>query len=173
MVGRLTSGRKKYEAVENEIAQIVQQAEELRLQLTSAVEKDAAAFDALMTAIKLPKSTDAEREKRASALAEASLHASEVPLQTAEMAVEVLRLADRVIEIGYLNAVTDGATASALCRAAVSAAGANVRINLAGMQEEERALALLNKIDRLENEAIEIYRRIQNTLRGRVKIELL
>jgi len=173
MVGRLTSGRKKYEAVENEIAQIVQQAEELRLQLTSAVEKDAAAFDALMTAIKLPKSTDAEREKRASALAEASLHASEVPLQTAEMAVEVLRLADRVIEIGYINAVTDGATASALCRAAVSAAGANVRINLAGMQEDERALALLNKIDRLENEAIEIYRRIQNTLRRRVKIELL
>ncbi len=173
MVGRLTVGKKKYESVQSEVKKIVDNSEDLRARLTLAIEDDAEAFNRLMAGFKLPKNTDAEKQVRKQAIHDASLKAAEVPLQTIEMAVEVLKLAVRMAVIGNLNAITDAGTSGALCRAAVSAAGANVRVNLSGMGEDAVAGKMLKDLVKLEREVEELYGKLKNHLKERADIELL
>ena len=63
MVGRVTVGKKKYAQVETEMLKMIESAEELREQLTSAVEADAASFDAYLQALRMPKNTPEESRR--------------------------------------------------------------------------------------------------------------
>ena len=60
MVARLTTGKKKYVDVQEQMWKILERAEELRQPLNDAVIEDADAFDSLMAAIKMPKGTEEE-----------------------------------------------------------------------------------------------------------------
>src|SRR5204862_8218748 len=68
MVGRLTVGRKAYAAVDGEFRELTVKADALRGDLRRLVDEDAAAFNAVSTAYKLPKSTDGERVARTNAV---------------------------------------------------------------------------------------------------------
>ncbi len=52
MVARLTIGKKKYAEVEDQMQTVLQKAESLREELTNAIQRDAAAFSAVMEAFK-------------------------------------------------------------------------------------------------------------------------
>jgi len=173
MVGRVSQGKKKYESVEAEAKEIVAKSEALREQLTQAIKEDAAAFDHLMSAFKLPKETEEEKAARTLAIHEASIKAAQAPLETARMSLDVLGLADRIAQIGNLNAITDAGTAGALSRAAVSAAGANVRINLTNMQDDPQAARMLNEVDEIESSTEAKYADLKSRLKERANIALL
>lgn len=171
MVARLTLGRKKYAQVEGQMRQILERAETLRRQLTTAIEADAAAFEAVMAAFKLPKDTPEEAQKRQTAIESATFKAAQVPLEVARNAVEVMHLALQTVSLGNLNAISDAATAAALARAALTGAGYNVRINLASLKDEQAAQPLLEELDALEQRAGTLEAEIRATLsqRGGIK----
>ncbi|MBM3137174.1 MAG: glutamate formimidoyltransferase [Chloroflexi bacterium] len=173
MVGRVTLGKKKYESVEAEVKEIIAKSEILRNQLTRAIDEDAASFDRLMAAFRLPKETQEQVETRSRAIHQASLGAAAVPLQTANSTLEVMKLAERMVSIGNMNAITDAGTAGALCKAAVAAAGANVRINLSGMDADKEAGVMLGEIKDIEKNASKIYSALQDHIKERAGIELL
>jgi len=167
MVARLSIGRKKYADVEDEMKAVLDEAEELRAKLTAAVEEDAASFTAIMQAFKLPKGTDEEKNARSQAIQDATLYASEVPLQTAHDAVNVMALALKVASVGNSNAITDGASGAAMARAALTSAGYNVRINLGSLKDRAKAEELLNALKRLEAKADEIDESLRSVLNER------
>ncbi len=156
MTARLTLGKKKYADVQEEIAAIAARAEELRRLMRKTVEADAAAFDAMMDAFRLPKTTPEEKEARAEAIQRATLHAADVPLETARLAVEGMSLALRAAQIGNLNAITDAASGAAMARAALTASGYNVRINLASLKDESQKAERLQTLRTLEARADEL-----------------
>ena len=135
MVAGLTIGKKRYEDVQDRMQSIHAQSEKLRAKLTEAVQKDADSFMDYMKALKLPKQTEQELAARKNALLEASYKAASVPLEVACSALEVLKLAAEVVQLGNKNAITDAATAGVLARAALSGASMNIRINLMGMED--------------------------------------
>jgi len=92
---------------EAECWQIIEAGEALRAQLTQAVDLDAAAFEGILKARKLPKDTEAQKAERAEAIQQATLQAARVPLQTAHDALAVLKLAVRMAYIGNLSAISD------------------------------------------------------------------
>lgn len=167
MVARLTVGRKKYAAVESQMSAILEQAEALRASLTAAIQQDAAAFEAVMAAFKLPKETPTEQEARAAAIASAMLEAARVPLEVARQSLQVMELALQVAAQGNLNAISDGATAGAQARAALVGAGYNVRINIASLQDQAPGHPMLEELRQLEAKADELEAQIQATLRER------
>ena len=57
MVARLTVGRKAYAAVEAQAREILAEAEELRGELRRLVDEDAAAYEGVSRAYKIPKDT--------------------------------------------------------------------------------------------------------------------
>jgi formiminotetrahydrofolate cyclodeaminase len=132
---------------------VLERAEALRQELAAAIDEDAAAFEAVMAAYKLPKGTPEADRQRAEVIQASLLQASQVPLQVACKAVEVMGLAVQVVEGGNLNAISDGATGAALARAALAGAGYNVRINAAGLQDPAEVNRLLDELRSLDKEA--------------------
>jgi glutamate formiminotransferase/formiminotetrahydrofolate cyclodeaminase len=167
MVARLSIGRKKYAAVEEQMKAVLERAESLRLDLTAAIDRDAAAFEAVMEAYKQPKETPEEKEARSRDVERATKGAAQVPLEVAGMAVEVMELAVLAASLGNLNAISDGATGAALARSALTGAGYNVRINITGLQDQGAAHELLEKLRKLEGRAVSLEERIRLELVSR------
>jgi glutamate formiminotransferase/formiminotetrahydrofolate cyclodeaminase len=152
---------------------LVESAEELRKKLTEAIRLDSQAFEGVMQAFKLPKDTDEQIKIRQSAIREASLSAAKVPLKTAEMALEVINLAAPLSARGNSNAITDAWSAASLAFAAVSCAGANVRINLASLADTPDAASLEQELAAIERGAAQKIQEIKQNIKNRAAIELL
>jgi len=167
MMARLTVGKKKYIEAEPQMMEILDQAETLRAELTRAIAEDAAAFDAILQAFKLPKATPEEETAREAAIQQATLRAAEVPLETARRALRVMELAARASRLGNLNAITDAASGAAFARAALTAAGYNIRINVHGLHSKESGAALVFELEALETRAAAIEAELRQTLTDR------
>ncbi|MFI5006279.1 MAG: cyclodeaminase/cyclohydrolase family protein [Solirubrobacterales bacterium] len=110
--------------------------------LRALVEEDTRAYDAVMAAYRLPKGTDEEKAARKAAIAGAMVRATEVPLETAEACLVVLKAAEEAVSHGNPNALSDARTAAALGWAGLVGAAENVRINAASLPEESTAATL-------------------------------
>ena len=142
----------------------------MRQELTQAVDDDAAAFEAVMGTFKLPKDTEEQQKARRAAIQLATLNAARVPLHTVSNAVKVMDLAARCAKDGNLNAISDAMSGAAVARAAVTAAGYNVRINLNSLEERSPGENMLVELEELEKRADEIEREIRKTMQERAKI---
>ncbi len=167
MVARLTLGKKKYAEVQDQVNEILTQTERLRRDLTAAVDEDAAAFEGIMAAFKLPKETEEQQAARLAAIEQATLTAIRVPLATAEKAVKVLALAERCVALGNLNAITDAASAAAMARAALTAAGYNVRINVNSLSNKHAGDPFLAQLETLEAKAAALEAEVRKSLAER------
>ncbi|GAB4420477.1 MAG: hypothetical protein Kow002_08850 [Anaerolineales bacterium] len=167
MVAGLTIGKKKYADVEAEMQAIRVHAERLREDLTQAVEDDAGAFDAVMGAFRLPKTTEEEKAARTASIQRATMNAAHVPLHVAEGAVKVMELALRCVESGNVNAISDAASAAAMAKAALTAAGYNVRINVAGLPDPSAGEQFIDPLKELETRAVEIETSIREKMQER------
>ena len=156
MVSRLTMGSKKYAEVRQEFTALASSAGELRQRLLALMDEDAAAFDKVMASFKTPKD-DPERKAK---IQEATVGATEVPLETARKCLEVLRQALVAAKRGNRNALSDAGTAAALARAGVQGAGYNVRINLGSIKDEEVATRLGNALAEIIRETDELHKAV-------------
>jgi formiminotetrahydrofolate cyclodeaminase len=153
MVARLTIGKKKYAQVEAQMLAVLEEAERLRADLTEAIREDAAAFEAVMAAFRLPKDTSEQQDQRSAAVEQAMLAAAQAPLRVAHKTVRILELAEQVVRMGNLNAISDGATAAALAIAALTGSGYNVRINAIELKDQAAAKDMLDQIAVLDRRA--------------------
>lgn len=136
MVCYLTLGRDKYAAAEVEVRGILEQAEELRRRLTAAVQADAAAYDAVMAAYRLPRASDDQKSGRREQIQSATRAAAREPLEAATDCTAVLDLCAQAAPITNLNVGSDVIVAALLAGAGLEAAAANVEINLATIDDE-------------------------------------
>ena len=104
-----------------------------------AADRDTAAFDAVLTAIRLPKKPELDQAARDRAMSAANLAATLVPLEVLEQTVPAMELALQVARDGNPNSVSDAGVAGACGVAAAQGASLNVRINLANLGADEVA----------------------------------
>jgi glutamate formiminotransferase / formiminotetrahydrofolate cyclodeaminase len=167
MVAGVTIGKKKYADVEAEMQAIRVVAENLRKELTQAVDDDASSFEVLMATFKLPKETDEQKEARQSAIIKATLNAAHVPLHVAEDAVKVMELALKCAKHGLQNAMSDAMSGFAMSRAALTAAGYNVRININSLEDKSAGEKALNELADLESKADKLEAEINAVMKER------
>jgi glutamate formiminotransferase/formiminotetrahydrofolate cyclodeaminase len=172
MVGRLTSGKKKYAEVEHRVRQIIEQSEVIRAEMTEAVAADARAFDDVMQAMHMPHDTLEQQAVRAQAMERSIRQAAAVPLEVARRAKKLIELAAELAEIGNVNAITDVASGAAMARAALRSASLNVKINASGISDKETAREWLNQLMELEHQAFSAEARLHEALRQRANLEL-
>ena len=133
MVAALTHGKKGYEAAFDEMARVGARAQEIKAAFLEDVDRDTAAFNRVMDAMRLPKATDEDRARRAAAIEEATKGATLVPLGALRRCREAVELARAVVARGNRNSTSDGAVAALTARAAAEGAFLNVKINLPGI----------------------------------------
>ena len=153
MVCNLSLDETKFGAVLPEIEAIRTQAAELLGKLTRAVDEDAAAFNEVMAAYKLPKTTDDEKKARLAAIQQSMKKAALLPLGVASDCLEVLRLAGRILPIGNANAASDAAVSGLMAYAALQGALYNVKINLGSIKDADFCQDTRQKIVAISDEA--------------------
>lgn len=153
MVCRLTIGKKRYADVEGRVKEIQSQLQLTGARLRELIVEDARSFDAVMQAMKLPKESDAEKAARAEQIKEATRGAILVPLETARLALEVLRQLAELAEIGNQNALSDASVGAQLACTAVKGAFYNVLINLSSLDDKTEAEEFRRQIEALVKEA--------------------
>lgn len=135
MVVKLTIRRKSYadrsKPLEESLAQLLR----LRDRLLENIDRDAASYNAVVAAMKLPNSTDSERAAREKAIEEASKTAATVPLDTAEISQETARVIHSLRNITLPQAASDLAVALHLAEGARLGAIENVRANLPAIRD--------------------------------------
>ena len=112
----------------------------VRAFLEEAVDRDAAAYNAVVAAYRKPK------EERAPFVADAMRGATLVPLEVVEQAHELSRALARLKDQSPPKFASDVETAIALAQAARTGGMANVRINLDGITDDGFRAAVLARV---------------------------
>ena len=160
MVCNLSLDEAKFGAVLPEIQAIQTQAADLLAKLTRAVDEDAAAFNEVMAAYKLPKATEEEKTARLAAIQQSMKKAALLPLGVAGDCLEVLKLAGRILPIGNVNAASDAAVSGLMAYAALQGAIYNVKINLGSIKDADfcrdtrQKIAAISDAAKKENAAL-------------------
>ena len=167
MVSGLTIGRKKYAEVEAEMQAVRVMAEKLRAEMTQAVDDDAASFEAVIGAFKLPKETEDQQKARTAAIQLATLNAANIPLHSAQKSVKIMELAIKCAEHGNINAISDALSGFAMSRASLTAAAYNVRINIHSLPDKSAGDDYLSELAELEKKADKLETKIRKVMKER------
>lgn len=155
MVANLSSHKAGWDARWEEFSIWAGRGQAIQAELMVLVDEDTEAFNRIMAAFGLPKSTDEEKAARTAAIQEATLFATEVPLHTMQAAFKVFELCRAMAEEGNPNSVSDAGVGVLAARAAVLGAGLNVKINAAGLKDRATADRLVGQANTLIAQANE------------------
>ena len=133
MVASMSRGKKAYAQFERELSETLSRLSQLREELKASIDADAESYNSVMAAYK-----KARESASADGLIDTALkQATSVPLSVAEKSREVLRIIETLPGITNPNMRSDLTTASALARAAIEGALANVEINLESLKDTD------------------------------------
>jgi glutamate formiminotransferase/formiminotetrahydrofolate cyclodeaminase len=107
----------------------------LHEELIRLVDQDTEAFNAVLAAMRLPKTTEAEQAERHAAIQAATLGAIQVPFRIMEQALESMELLEAMATDGLPASVSDAGVGALCARAAVMGAFLNVRINAGDLDD--------------------------------------
>jgi glutamate formiminotransferase/formiminotetrahydrofolate cyclodeaminase len=137
MVSNLTHGKIEYKEQWNEMEEVGVQGQKLKAWYLDAVDRDTDAFNAVMDAMRLPKATEEQQKARDKAMLEANKHCTMVPLEVLENTVKIIPILEAVAEKGNPNCASDAGVGAHCMVTCAEGAALNVRINLAGIDDEE------------------------------------
>jgi glutamate formiminotransferase/formiminotetrahydrofolate cyclodeaminase len=103
--------------------------------LSEAIDADAASYDAVMAAFKLPQGDSAETAARQQAIESTTKGAAEVPLRVADRAVALFERLGQLQTIAAASMKSDLKVARLMAEAGARGAIANVEINLDGIKD--------------------------------------
>jgi formiminotetrahydrofolate cyclodeaminase len=126
----------------------------LRETLTSLIDEDSNAYQAVVAAYRLPKDTDAAKAARRAAIDRAMRGATEIPLQTMRACQQALRGAIAVARAGNTNASSDVAVGIELLLAGLRGAGMNVDVNISSLVDAAYVERVKGEREALERDAI-------------------
>lgn len=168
MVCNLTIGNPKYAEVAADMQTLLQKSEALREQFTGMIQADFEAFDQVMAAYELPKTTEAEKNQRTEAIQHALKAATKVPLDCAIACKVAISLSRDAAEKGNANAITDAGVAAMAGYAALKSAALNVYVNVGAIKDKAFAQARFDELEQILNESDveteEIYQLVKNQL---------
>jgi glutamate formiminotransferase/formiminotetrahydrofolate cyclodeaminase len=118
-------------------------------ELAEAIDHDAASYDAVMTAVKLPQNNAAETQSRNEAVQSATRGAAEVPLQVAHRTVALFERLGQLAPIAAASMKSDLEVARLLAAAGAKGALANVEINLDGITDAGYVTSMRERISAL------------------------
>jgi len=154
MVANLSSHKKGWDNRWQEFSIWAEKGQTLKDQLINLVDADTKAFNEIMSAFNLPKSTDEEKKKRTQCIQEATKYAIEVPFKVMQLSFESLDLIKTMAIEGNPNSVSDAGVGALCARSAVMGAFMNVRINASGLDDKKFVDEIISKGKLIEKQTI-------------------
>ena len=155
MVANLSAHKRGWDQRWKEFSDWAEKGQKIKDELLSLVDEDTNAFNKIMEAFSLPKSSDKEAKIRSEAIQNATKYATEVPLKTMILAYSSFPIIKAMAEIGNPNSISDAGVGALCARSAVIGAYMNVRINAAELKDESFKKEILGKAEKIKNDAIQ------------------
>ena len=149
MVANLSSHKAGWDERWEYFSDWAEQGQQIMNELLHLVDEDTAAFNKIMDVFAMPKGTDEEKAARSAALQEATLYATQVPLQTVKTVARVFPLVKAMAEEGNPNSVSDAGVGALAARSAVMGALLNVKINAGGLKDRAVAEQLVKEAEEI------------------------
>ena len=161
MVAHHTLGREKYRNVWAEMQELSRSAGDLVSRSLELAERDAEAYDGVVSALKLVQESQAQQEARRESIQAAMKQAALVPLETLRAMAELPGLVEEAIEKGNPNCLCDAAVAVQLIRAAAIGAVYNVRVNLSNIADKDFSSRMQSEMTSLRNNIAQAVGRLE------------
>src|SRR5436853_1279067 len=156
MMCNLTIGKKKYAENEGQVKEINGELELLGARLQELIDEDARAFDQVLAAYKLPRNSDEEQQTRNGEITAATVKSIEIPAEVSERAFAVLRLLNKLAELGNPNVFPDITTGAQLAVVAIKGSYYNIAVNLKSLTGNEAVGEIGERTVKLIAEASEL-----------------
>ncbi|KUK67187.1 MAG: Methenyl tetrahydrofolate cyclohydrolase [Mesotoga infera] len=160
MVANLTIGKKGYEDVEGHMESALEVFESESNYLCDLMNRDIQAFDQVMSAYKLPKTTDDEKSTREMKVQQALKTAIEVPFDLARRCKNIILNVERLAKWGNSNVLSDAESAAHLLLAVYRIAKANVMINMKSLKDPDYGAWINDEMNQLEKQIDASYDKI-------------
>lgn len=138
MVCGLTVGKEKYAEFWSLCEEVKNAADGLAKDFVALVDKDTEAYLEVAAALKMPKATAEEKAARSKAIADSTITAIAVPIETMEKGLETLEQLKKLKGRSNPNAASDLGVAASCLLTCVKGARLNVLINLPGVKDETK-----------------------------------
>ena len=149
MVANLSAQKKEWES----FSDWAEKAAGYKKELITMVDADTRAFEGIMAARSLPKSTESEKAFRINAMEKATLHAIEVPFHVMKISLQSMDVLKVMAAEGNPNSKSDAGVGAVCARSAVIGAYLNVCINATGSASDNIA-AILSEGRKIQESAV-------------------
>ncbi len=160
MVGHLTIPKKKFKALNDAVQDaFVDAHEEIKTfeqRMIELIDEDTTAFNNIMKAFKMPKDTDEEKVKRKKAIQDATLGATNIPLEMARISLKVLKRIDVILKHGNKHAISDVGVSALLLYSGLEGAILNVKINLPGLGDQAYAADIKAEVETMLKDGMKL-----------------
>lgn len=129
--------------------------QEYKNKLLYLVDEDTRAFNKIIDGFRMPKGSEEEKKLRAEAIEQATIYATEIPLQVMQTALDSMEVMEAMAKDGLQNSLSDAGVGMLCARSAVIGAYFNVRINAKDIKDENLAESLLNKAKKVYHSALD------------------
>ncbi len=150
MVANLSSHKRGWDDKWQYFSAMAENGQRIKDELLRLVDEDTQAFNRIMDAFGLPKSTDVEKKARTQAIQDATRYATEVPLRTMRCAWQAFDVIEAMAKEGNPNSISDAGVGALCARSAVWGAYLNVCINASGLKDESIKKSFLNEAEQIK-----------------------
>ncbi len=154
MVANLSAHKKGWDNKWEEFSVWAEKGQTIKSELNKLVDADTLAFNKIMVAFGLPKTTEEEKNQRTRSIQEATKFAIEIPFKVMHLCFESMEIIKAMAEIGNPNSVSDSGVGALCARSAVMGAFMNVRINAGGYDDKIYVSNIITKGKDIENKTI-------------------
>jgi glutamate formiminotransferase/formiminotetrahydrofolate cyclodeaminase len=169
MVANISSHKRGWDDRWEEFSDWAEKGKRYQEELLTLVDDDTNAFNTLMNAYGMPRSTEQEKNERDLKIKEAARQAILVPFRVMQVSHDALGVVRAMAEIGNPNSVSDAGVGALAIRTAVMGAHLNIKINMAGLDDTEFSEKILRETTRIEEETIETVDRILEEVNEKIK----
>jgi glutamate formiminotransferase/formiminotetrahydrofolate cyclodeaminase len=168
MVANLSSHKRGWDHRWEEFSRWAERGQALKTELLRLVDADTDAFNRVLAATALPRSTAGERAARAAALEEATRGAIDVPYRVMKAAFATFELLEAMAAEGSPASASDAGVGALCARSAVLGAWLNVRTNLPGLRDQTAVAGILADGISIAAEAVRREGEIQRAVEAKI-----
>ena len=168
MVANLSSHKSGWDRRWKEFSDWAEKGQAIKDKLVNLVDEDTRAFNKIMDAFGLPKTSDAEKTVRKQAIQQATRYAIEIPLQVMQISLASFEVIKAMAETGNPNSVSDAGVGALCARSAVYGAYLNVKINATGYDDKAYVEQTMKSSNEMLTKALELEKQILEIVIGKI-----
>ncbi len=154
MVANLSAHKRGWDHKWEDYSIWAEKAQKIKDELLRCVDEDTIAFNGIMDAFALPKSTESEKIERKKAIQSATKYAMDVPFKVMQLAFQSFEIIKAMCHHGNPNSITDAGVGALATRSAIIGAFLNVKVNAAGLDDKDYAKRIIYEGLNIQNNAL-------------------